>query len=70
LLYLSSRLHLKFFTKDKYFTLSLRFDINDYWIFKLEGHLMDGLADVTYNPADPDPDPDWMLFAAKVSYSF
>ncbi len=52
--------------------LSLRFDINDYWIFKLEGHMMDGLSDVNYSESDDavDPDPDWYMFAAKLSYSF
>lgn len=49
--------------------LSLRFDINDYWICKLEGHYMDGLMDVDYGD-NPDPDKNWFLFAGKVSYSF
>ncbi len=56
----------------KDFTLTGRFDINEYWIFKLEGHLMDGLSDVDFSESDDpaDPDPDWYMFAAKLSYSF
>ncbi len=56
----------------KDFALSLRFDINAYWILKLEGHKMDGLYSVDYSDSDDpaDPDPDWYMFAAKLSYSF
>ncbi len=53
----------------KDFALSLRFDINDNWIAKIEGHFMDGLLDVNYGD-DPDPDSNWQLYAAKMSYSF
>ncbi len=49
--------------------LTTRFDLNENWIFKLEGHYMNGLDDVDYGN-DPDPDPDWFLFASKVSYNF
>jgi hypothetical protein len=49
--------------------LTTRFDLNENWIFKLEGHYMNGLDDVDWGN-DPDPDPDWFLFASKVSYNF
>ena len=52
----------------KDFALSTRFDINDYWLIKLEGHRMNGLRDTVYDPSDPDPDA--YLFAAKVTYTF
>jgi len=55
------------------FCLATRFDINEYWILKLEGHAMDGLYRINWRShTDPgeDPDADWYLFAAKVSYSF
>ncbi|MBU0992974.1 MAG: hypothetical protein KJ737_10820 [Proteobacteria bacterium] len=49
--------------------LSFRFDINPFWVAKLEAHVMDGKFGVlpdndghTYN--------EWMLYAAKMSYSF
>lgn len=49
--------------------LSLRFDITEHWIFKLEGHYMDGLArNVTFDPADPEDQ--WFLFGAKTTFSF
>lgn len=53
--------------------LATRFDINEYWILKLEGHMMDGLYRINWEPyvdAGEDPDADWWLFAAKASYSF
>lgn len=49
--------------------LSTRFDINDYWTFKLEGHYMNGLDGVTSDLSD-DPSSDWFLFAAKTTFSF
>ncbi|MCP4119733.1 MAG: hypothetical protein GY737_30890 [Desulfobacteraceae bacterium] len=56
----------KAWTKD--LALTTRFDINDNMVLKLEGHLMDGLYGVEYDKADPDDD--WYLLAAKVTYSF
>ncbi len=52
--------------------LSARFDINDNWIIKLEGHKMEGLFGV--QPEDgktfEDGDEDWYLYAAKMTFSF
>lgn len=54
----------------KDFALTTRFDINEYWIFKLEGHLMDGTATV-FPPENPDDaEEDWYLLAAKMSFIF
>lgn len=50
--------------------VSARFDINEYWIVKLEGHFMNGLKGVPVDPADSDPDDDWYLFAAKTTFNF
>ncbi len=53
--------------------LSARFDVNDYWLFKLEGHVMRGLDEVDWKvstPAGETPDEGWYLFAAKVTYNF
>jgi hypothetical protein len=52
----------------KDWALTARFDINDYWVFKLEGHLMRGLAQVQTPPEDASMN--WFLFAAKVTFSF
>jgi len=56
--------------------LSARFDITPNWIFKMEGHMMDGAA-LLYSTDDnmlPDGstnyEQDWFMMAAKVSYSF
>jgi hypothetical protein len=62
------------FLKD--WALSTRFDINDNWIAKLEGHLMDGTAFTNIDQDNPDAsshadlEQDWFLFAAKITYSF
>lgn len=51
--------------------LSMRFDLQDNWVFKLEGHLMDGTA-VMMNGNNPDSDKDqnWYLLGAKMTFSF
>ncbi|MDY6950364.1 MAG: hypothetical protein SWE60_02545 [Thermodesulfobacteriota bacterium] len=51
--------------------MTTRFDINQYWIFKLEGHLMDGtaLASQTEIPEDYD-DENWTMFAVKTTFTF
>jgi len=48
--------------------LSGRIDITEGWIFKLEGHLMRGLDEVSNR--DGENDPTWYLVASKVSYNF
>ncbi len=48
--------------------LTTRFDVSDNMVFKLEGHLMDGLANVSYDAQDPDET--WYMLAAKVTFSF
>ncbi len=51
------------------YALSFRFDINEYWIAKIEGHLMDGIAYCI----DIDNDnykKNWWMFAAKITFSF
>lgn len=51
--------------------LSARFDITDWWIFKLEGHYLRGTALIQDNAANPVRDKDgWFLFAAKTTFSF
>lgn len=54
------------------FAQSVRFDINDNWILKLEHHLMDG-TDIMY-PQDQDDytvsEQKYSLYAAKVTFSF
>lgn len=52
------------------FTLSLRFDINDNWIVKLEGHAVNGAANVLVIENPDGFEEDWYLFAAKTTFSF
>ena len=55
--------------------LASRFDISRNWIFKLEGHLMNGTS-LEYNANGENPnhssarDADWYLLAAKTTWSF
>ncbi|MBW1893437.1 MAG: hypothetical protein JRI91_07065 [Deltaproteobacteria bacterium] len=56
--------------------MTMRFDINENWVAKLEGHSMDGAAILlgADNPMPTDGseryDKYWMLYAAKLTYSF
>lgn len=56
--------------------LSLRFDITENWILKMEGHKMEGAAlmfEADGNVDDAgnmDYEKDWYLYTAKVSFSF
>jgi hypothetical protein len=50
--------------------LSLRFDPLPGWVWKLEGHYIDGAAQV-FDYQDPGEVKDrWGLFATKITYSF
>jgi hypothetical protein len=54
--------------------LSLRFDVNAYWLIKLEGHFMRGTADLTPALNDRTPLPllekDWAVFLVKTTVHF
>ncbi len=51
--------------------LATRFDINEYWTFKMEGHRMNGTAVVVGSDNDDSfPDQRWWLFTAKITFSF
>ena len=52
--------------------LALRFDVNDYWLVKLEGHFIDGTARV-YETLNPDKDyleRYWTMFGVKTTLTF
>lgn len=57
---------------EKDLALTLRFNINEFWILKIEGHAMDGAARVLIaDNADSDYTEDnWYYGAAKMSVSF
>ncbi len=50
--------------------LSFRFDINPSWLVKLEVHMMDGTYGAESAEDDGSIEEDWMLYAAKLSYTF
>jgi hypothetical protein len=54
--------------------LTLRFDVNRYWIIKLEGHYLHGTASLSSSLNDNLPlrslKPDWALFAVKTTAYF
>lgn len=50
--------------------LFTRFDINNYMILKLEGHYVDGAANVVTVDNPTRNDKNWWYFAAKVTFSF
>lgn len=55
----------------KTYTVSSRFNINEFWLFKLEASYNDGFGGLqpVYN-APSDLEPYWWLFAAKATVSF
>lgn len=50
--------------------LSARFDINSNWIFKVEGHKVNGTADVLLADNSDRSEKDWYYGAAKLTFSF
>ncbi|MCP4353173.1 MAG: hypothetical protein GY795_47590 [Desulfobacterales bacterium] len=50
--------------------VSTRFDINEYWIFKLEGHFIDGAATMLSKHNPDGVDKNSFLLAVKVTYNF
>ena len=55
---------------EKDFALSLRFDINEYMIFKIEGHMVDGTARVIRADDNAGTDENFTYGVAKVTFSF
>ena len=53
---------------NKDLAISARFDVNESWIVKLEGHWINGLYGVS--EYGDDPSDDGFLGAAKVTFSF
>jgi len=49
--------------------LSVRLDVNDYWLWKVEGHFIDGVAELQASQ-NPDPTRYWGLFLLKTTVTF
>jgi hypothetical protein len=54
--------------------LTLRFDVNEHWLIKLEGHYMHGTAALNSRLNDGVPlsqlEPDWLVLIAKTTAYF
>ena len=52
--------------------MTLRFDLNDYWVFKLEGHMVDGTANLVAldNPDSDWSEDKWYYGATKITFCF
>jgi hypothetical protein len=50
-------------------TATLRFDVNDRWLWKVEAHVIDGTADL-FATRNPDPERWWGLFLVKTTVTF
>jgi hypothetical protein len=50
-------------------TASLRYDVNDRWLWKVEAHFIDGTADISPAPTTT-PDRYWGLFLVKTAVTF
>jgi predicted porin len=61
----------KFQAWQKDWATTVRFDINDYWLIKLEGHVIDGVAGTILSADNPDGyEQDSFLFAIKSTFNF
>jgi hypothetical protein len=49
--------------------LSLRLDVNEYWLWKVEGHFVDGTADLS-SETNTNPSRYWGLFLLRTSVTF
>lgn len=54
----------------KDWTLSLGFDINENWLFKLEEHIVNGTSQALGIYQHDELEENWSMFAAKVTFSF
>jgi hypothetical protein len=48
---------------------TLRIDINDYWLWKVEAHLIDGVAELQ-SSQNPNPTRLWGLFLFRTTVTF
>ena len=49
--------------------MSLRYDVTDQWLWKLEGHFIDGTADLD-SARNQDPTRYWGLFLLETTVRF
>ena len=59
----------RFYAYQRDLAATLRFDVNDHWLWKLEGHFMDGTASLP-QLANPHPERYWGLFLLRTTVTF
>jgi hypothetical protein len=59
----------KHFAYQRDLAATVRLDVNDHWLWKLEGHFIDGTADLP-PAANPSPERYWGLFLLKTTVTF
>jgi hypothetical protein len=59
----------KYYGYQRDLAATLRFDINDNWLWKVEGHFIDGTADLL-TAINPTPKQFWGLFIVKTTVTF
>jgi hypothetical protein len=65
----SSKFSKRFLAFQRDLAATIRFDVNDYWLWKLEGHFIDGAADLD-STRNPHPHRYWGLFLARTTVTF
>jgi hypothetical protein len=59
----------KFYAYQRDLAATLRFDVNDHWLWKVEGHFIDGTADLL-SELNPAPERFWGLFLLRTTVTF
>jgi hypothetical protein len=49
--------------------LTVRYDVNEHWLWKVEGHVIDGIADL-FLSQNPSPQRYWGMFLVKTGVTF
>ena len=59
----------RFYAWQRDAAVTIRYDVNDHWLWKLEGHFIDGTAAL---PAAQNPNPDrfWGLVLLRTTVTF
>ncbi len=66
----AAREQARFRAWQKDFALTTRLDLSESWTLKLEGHRMNGVADLFAHHNPDGFEEDWYLFATKMTFSF
>ncbi|MDB4959075.1 MAG: hypothetical protein JWO36_6644 [Myxococcales bacterium] len=59
----------RFFAWQRDLATTIRYDVNDHWLWKVEAHFVDGVADLV-SSANPHPERYWGLLLFKTTVTF